>query len=88
MQQISFAIAEHQNKKRITKREKFLAEMAQVVPWQRLIDLIEPHYPKGRRGRPPSRGDLHAQVKFPFGRIYFRCPSTKEKEVNKPRSGS
>jgi IS5 family transposase len=53
MQQISFALAEHQSKKRITRREKFLAEMQQVVPWQRLIDLIEPHYPKGRRGRPP-----------------------------------
>jgi IS5 family transposase len=53
MQQISFAIAEHQSKKRITKREKFLAEMDQVVPWQRLINLVEPHYPKGQRGRPP-----------------------------------
>lgn len=53
MQQISFAHAEHQGKKRITKREKFLAEMEQIVPWQRLINLIEPHYPKGQRGRPP-----------------------------------
>jgi transposase, IS5 family len=53
MQQISFALAEHQGKQRITKREKFLAEMEQIVPWKRLLQLIEPYYPKGRRGRPP-----------------------------------
>jgi IS5 family transposase len=28
--------------------------MAQVMPWSRLIEVIEPHYPKsGKRGRPP-----------------------------------
>ena len=53
MQQISFATAEHQTKKRVTRREKFLAEMDQVVPWQRLVAAIEPHYPTGERGRPP-----------------------------------
>lgn len=38
-----------------TKREKFLAEMDAVVPWQALLDLIEPHYPKTSKkgGRPP-----------------------------------
>lgn len=38
-----------------TRREQFLAEMEQVVPWARLCALIEPHYPKGSPagGRPP-----------------------------------
>ena len=53
MHQISFALAEHQSKKRVTRREKFLGEMQQIVPWQRLIELIKPYYPKGQRGRPP-----------------------------------
>ena len=53
MQQISFATAEHLGKKRVTRREKFLAEMEQVVPWARLLGALEPHYPKGKRGRPP-----------------------------------
>jgi IS5 family transposase len=53
MQQISFADAEHQGKKRVTRREKFLGEMEQVVPWARLLGALEPHYPKGQRGRPP-----------------------------------
>ncbi|EIF27994.1 Transposase domain (DUF772), partial [Burkholderia sp. Ch1-1] len=53
MRQISFASAEHQGKKRVTRREKFLGEMEQVVPWSRLLGALEPHYPKGTRGRPP-----------------------------------
>jgi IS5 family transposase len=51
--QLSFAQAEYAGKKKTTKREKFLGEMEQVVPWARLVAVIEPHYPSGRRGRPP-----------------------------------
>jgi IS5 family transposase len=39
-----------------TRRAQFLAEMEQVVPWERLVALIEPSYPKGGNsegGRPP-----------------------------------
>lgn len=43
------------DKGKTTRRERFLAEMDQVVPWTRLCALIEPHYPKGsgKGGRPP-----------------------------------
>ena len=52
--QISFALAEYEGKKKITRREVFLAKMEQVVPWSRLMQVIEPYYPKsGKRGRPP-----------------------------------
>lgn len=51
--QMSFAAAEYIEKKKITRREKFLSEMEQIVPWARLIALIVPHYPEGKRGRPP-----------------------------------
>ncbi|MDN3368256.1 IS5 family transposase [Ralstonia pseudosolanacearum] len=51
--QISFAQAEVQGKKRVTRRERFLAEMESVVPWSRLVATVEPYYPKGQRGRPP-----------------------------------
>jgi IS5 family transposase len=41
-------------KKKQTRREKFLSEMERVVPWSRLIAVIEPLYPKsGRVGRQP-----------------------------------
>ena len=36
-----------------TRRETFLEEMEQVVPWRELCALIEPHYPKAGNGRPP-----------------------------------
>jgi IS5 family transposase len=51
--QIGFAEAESAGKKRVTKRQRFLAEMEKVVPWPRLLSAIEPYYPKGKRGRPP-----------------------------------
>ena len=47
MKQISFADAEYAGKRKQTRRERFLIEMDQVVPWNGLIALIEPHYPKG-----------------------------------------
>jgi len=53
LSQPSFAQAEFAAKKKITRRERFLGEMERVVPWARLVTLIEPHYPTGRRGRPP-----------------------------------
>ena len=34
------------------RKELFLIEMDQVVPWKGLVALIEPHYPKGEGGRP------------------------------------
>jgi IS5 family transposase len=52
--QLTFGDAEGLGKRKQTRREIFLAEMDQVVPWGALLGLIEPHYPKlGRQGRQP-----------------------------------
>ena len=52
--QLSFGDAEGLGGRKRTRREVFLAEMDQVVPWKVLLALIEPHYPKpGRPGRQP-----------------------------------
>ncbi|MCM8626871.1 IS5 family transposase [Accumulibacter sp.] len=53
MKQISFSEAEFAAKKRVTRRERFLAEMEKGVPWREVLGVIEPHYPEGTRGRPP-----------------------------------
>jgi IS5 family transposase len=53
MTQLSFATLDHRNKKKQTKRERFLGEMDAVVPWARLLGLIKPHYPKAGNGRRP-----------------------------------
>src|SRR6187397_799335 len=51
--QPSFAQAEFATKKKITRREKFLARMETLIPWAQLLAVIEPLYPKGERGWPP-----------------------------------
>ncbi|UQG59280.1 IS5 family transposase [Marinobacter sp. M3C] len=56
MKQTSFAQAEFAAKKKTTRRERFLAEMEQTVPWSRLLNALSPfYYPdsRGKRGRPP-----------------------------------
>ena len=49
---------------RKTKRERFLEEMEQVVPWGELQGLVEPHYPKGENGRPPVGLSIMLRVYF------------------------
>ena len=44
MKQMSFADAEYAGERKQTRREPFLIKMDQVVPWNGLIKLIEPHY--------------------------------------------
>lgn len=51
--QQTFAGLAWKNKGRQTRREQFLAEMNQIIPWRELLDRIEPHYPKAGRGRQP-----------------------------------
>jgi IS5 family transposase len=67
--QISFAESEFAEKKKVTRREKFLAEMETVVPWVRLIALIEPHYPQGARGRPPI--GLERMLRIYFLQLWY-----------------
>jgi IS5 family transposase len=53
MKQISFADAEYAGKRKKTRREVFLDEMEQVVPWTALLKVIEPFYPMAGNGRRP-----------------------------------
>ena len=64
MKQTTFASLAWQAKGRTTRRERFLAEMNAVVPWARLTALIEPHYPKGKGGRPPMPLERMLRVYF------------------------
>ena len=53
MKPMTSAPVESESRKRITRREHFLMEMEQLMPWSDLLKVVEPHYPKGERGRPP-----------------------------------
>ena len=54
MRQMSLAQqAEFQRFAKKSRRERFLEEMDAVMPWAELLTMVEPHYPKGERGRAP-----------------------------------
>ena len=64
MMTVSFASLAYENKKKRTRREKFLQEMDQVIPWEELLQIIKQYYPRAGNGRQP----------MPLGRmlrIYF-----------------
>jgi transposase, IS5 family len=65
MKQITLAEASFDAYRKVTRREQFLADMQRVVPWEALVTLIDPVYPKPvGAGRPPI--DLLTML-----RIYF-----------------
>lgn len=53
MSQLSFSDAEGQAKRKQTRREKFLAQMDELLPWRELEKPISRYYGKSVRGRKP-----------------------------------
>ena len=53
MNRVSFASLAYDRKKKKTRREKFLEEMDQVIPWVELLAVIKKYYPKAGNGRQP-----------------------------------
>ena len=51
--QLGFGECEFNQKRRKTRKERFLAKMEELVPWDRVKAIIEPHYPKAGQGRHP-----------------------------------
>jgi transposase, IS5 family len=78
MKQTTFSSLAWNGKKKTTRREAFLAEMDQVIPWQRFMDLIEPVYPKAGAGRQPHR--LERMLRIHFMQIWFNLsdPQTED----------
>jgi IS5 family transposase len=62
MSRLTFGDAEYAGKRKTTRREVFLAEMDQVVPWKSLLGLIEPFYPLACRGRQPYPRETRLRV--------------------------
>ena len=56
--QLSFTDVEYGNRRRVSRRERFLEAMDATIPWARWVGLIEPHYyvdgpgKKGRKAKP------------------------------------
>jgi IS5 family transposase len=64
MKQTTFASASWNHKGKTTRRERFLAEMDAVIPWARLLGLIEPHYPKAGNGTQPMPLERMLRIYF------------------------
>jgi len=62
--QRTFASMAWQTKGKVTRRERFLAEMDAVIPWTRLLGLIAPHYPKAGNGRQPLGMEKMLRIYF------------------------
>jgi transposase, IS5 family len=64
MKQTTFASAAWERKGKVTRRERFLAEMDAVIPWAPILALIEPHYPKAGNGTQPLPMERMLRIYF------------------------
>ena len=51
----TFAELEYNQKKKTTHRERFLARMDALIPWEELEAEMAPFYPRAARGGRPTR---------------------------------
>ena len=64
MQRTTFSWVAWNHKGKVTCRERFLAKMDVVIPWVRLLALIEPRYPKAGAGRQPHPMERMLRIYF------------------------
>ena len=69
MQQTTFASVAWEKKGKVTRRERFLAEMDAVIRWTELLALIEPQYPKAGNGTQPK--PLQQMLRIYFMQNWF-----------------
>lgn len=49
----SFSDLAYKNKKKLTRKQRFLEKMDEILPWEPLLEPILSKYPKSRKGRRP-----------------------------------
>jgi IS5 family transposase len=79
MKQQTFASEARKRKGKRTRRERFLAEMDTVIPWTRLIALIEPHYHQAGRGRQPH--ELERMLRIYFLQQWFNLSDPQAEDA-------
>ena len=77
--QQTFASAAWSRKGKVTRRERFLAEMDAVIPWRGLLKLIEPHYHAGKTGRQPH--DLERMLRIYFMQQWFNLSDPQAEDA-------
>ena len=78
MKQETFTDIEYSYRKKKTKREEFLEIMEEIIPWDEWVGVIEPCYPKGKRGRPPM--GIEKMLRMYLLQIWFNLsdPATED----------
>lgn len=78
MKQGTFTDLEYGFRKKTTKREEFLETMDEIIPWDEWVGVIEPYYPKGKRGRPPM--GIEKMLRMYLLQIWFNLsdPGTED----------
>jgi transposase, IS5 family len=79
MQQTTFASVAWEKKGKVTRRERFLAEMDAVIPWDRLLALIEPHYPKAGNGTQPK--PMQQMLRIYFMQTWFNLSDPQAEDA-------
>ena len=64
MNQLSFSDEAYTYKKKTTRKERFLCEMNEVLPWDVLLRPILPQYPKPGQGRRPIPAETMLRIYF------------------------
>ena len=67
--QTTFADIEDASRRRATKREAFLEAMDAAIPWAELVEVVEPHYYPGKRGRRPM--GIEKMLRMYFLQLWF-----------------
>lgn len=78
MNQETFTDMEYNCRKKKTKREEFLEIMDEIIPWDEWVGVIEPYYPKRKRGRPPM--GIEKMLRMYMLQIWFNLsdPATED----------
>ena len=69
MYQQTFGDIEYSNRRRTTRREKFLAIMDAIIPWAEWIAMIQPYYYANTRGRKPK--DIEVMLRMYLMQDWF-----------------
>jgi IS5 family transposase len=77
--QRTFASLAWTTKGKVTRRERFLAEMDAVIPWAPLLALIAPHYPQAGRGRQPL--GLEKMLRIYFVQQWFNLSDPQAEDA-------
>ena len=78
-EQRTFAGIAWSQKGKVTRRERFLAEMDAVMPWAQRLALIAPYYPKAGQGRQPL--GLEKMLRIYFLQQWFNLSRTRRQRT-------